>query len=380
VREAGRRAVVVGGGIVGTWHALELAEAGFSVDHLEAEAGPTGASVRNFGLVWVSGRRSGVELDVARRARRRWEEVGAVVPGIGFRPMTSLTVAGDTDARGVMEAFARHPDAPARSISFLEPDEVRACNPAVQGDIEGALHCTEDAVVEPRLALGALRAHLEAVHGARYRFRPRVRVAVAEPHALLDTTGTRWPGDVIVLATGAAYDQLPGSEAVASRLRRVRLQMLETAPYAATLTTSLADADSLRYYPAYESAPLDRLGDQTPVAAAHHLQLLLVQRPDGGLTIGDTHAYGEPFDFALSEDPTHELLDRARRILGTDLPPVRRRWEGVYAQCLDGDVCLREEIEPGVWLVTGPGGRGMTCSPAIAADTLQAAGVAGATI
>ena len=380
MREAGRRAVVVGGGIIGTWHALELAEAGFSVDHLEAEAGPTGASVRNFGLVWVSGRRSGVELDVARRARRRWEEVGAVVPGIGFRPMTSLTVAGDTDARGVMEAFARHPDAPARSISFLEPDEVRACNPAVQGDIEGALHCTEDAVVEPRLALGALRAHLEAVHGARYRFRPRVRVAVAEPHALLDTTGTRWPGDVIVLATGAAYDQLPGSEAVASRLRRVRLQMLETAPYAATLTTSLADADSLRYYPAYESAPLDRLGDQTPVAAAHHLQLLLVQRPDGGLTIGDTHAYGEPFDFALSEDPTHELLDRARRILGTDLPPVRRRWEGVYAQCLDGDVCLREEIEPGVWLVTGPGGRGMTCSPAIAADTLQAAGVAGATI
>ena len=54
---------------------------------------------------------------------------------------------------------------------------------------------------------------------------------------------------------------------------------------------------------------------------------------------------------------------------------MRRRWEGMYAQCLDGDVCLREEIEPGVWLVTGPGGRGMTCSPAIAADTLRAAGV-----
>ena len=71
-----------------------------------------------------------------------------------------------------------------------------------------------------------------------------------------------------MLATGAAYDHLPGSEAVAARLRRVRLQMLETAPYASTLTTSLADADTLRYYPAYESAPLDRLGEQTPVAAA----------------------------------------------------------------------------------------------------------------
>ena len=358
------RAVVAGGGIVGTWHAFELAAAGFAVEHLEAEAGPTGASVRNFGLVWVSGRRTGAELDVARRARRRWEEVGAAVPGIGFRPMSSLTVAGCSTAGDVMETFARHPDAAARSISFLGPDEVRACNPAVRGDIAGALHCTEDAVVEPRLALGALRAHLADVYGGRYRYHPGHRVVAAEPHALVDTTGTRWEGDLVVVATGAAYDHLPGSGVLAGRLRRVRLQMFQTAPFAPRLTTSLADADSLRYYPAYESAPLAQLGEQTPVAAEHHLQLLLVQRPDGGLTIGDTHAYGEPFDFALCEDPTHELLDRARRILGTELPPVRRRWEGVYAQCVDGDVCLREEMEPGVWLVTGPGGRGMTCSPA----------------
>ena len=54
---------------------------------------------------------------------------------------------------------------------------------------------------------------------------------------------------------------------------------------------------------------------------------------------------------------------------------MARRWEGVYAQCTDGDVCAREEVAPGVWMVTGPGGRGMTCSPAIAADTLTAAGV-----
>jgi glycine/D-amino acid oxidase-like deaminating enzyme len=101
-----------------------------------------------------------------------------------------------------------------------------------------------------------------------------------------------------------------------------------------------------------------------------------VQRGDGGLTIGDTHAYEEPFDFALSEDPSHELLARATALLGTPPPPVARRWEGVYSQCIDGDVCLRHELRPGVWMVTGPGGRGMTCAPGIAADTLTAAGVA----
>jgi len=29
----------------------------------------------------------------------------------------------------------------------------------------------------------------------------------------------------------------------------------------------------------------------------------------------------------------------------------------------------RSEVDPGVVLVTGPGGRGMTCSPAIAEET-----------
>jgi FAD dependent oxidoreductase TIGR03364 len=368
---------VVGAGIVGTWHALELLDAGFAVEHLEADPAPVGASVRNFGLVWVSGRRSGHELDVARRARARWEEIGAQIPDVGFRASGSLTVALTAAERAVMKAFARLPDASARAISFLEPDEVRACNPAVTGDVTGALHCELDAIVEPRLAPGALRAHLAARAPDRYRFHPGCRVTATAPGAVVDTSGTRWEGDLVVIATGAAYDHLAAAAPLAARLRRVRLQMFETEPFRGHLATSVADADTLRYYPAYEAAPRDELGEQNEVGAAHHLQLLLVQRADGGLTIGDTHAYGEPFDFALCEEPTAELLARARRILGTELPPVRRRWEGVYAECTDGAVCLREQIDDGVWLVTGPGGRGMTCSPAIAHDTLDAAGVAG---
>jgi FAD dependent oxidoreductase TIGR03364 len=370
------KAIVVGAGIIGTWHAFDLLEAGFAVDHLDADQAPVGASVRNFGLVWVSGRRSGHELDVAQRARARWEEIGTRVPGIGFRPAGSLTVAATPAERLVMLEFSRSLDAKERSIVFLEPDEVRNRNPAVCGDTAGALFCELDAVVEPRLAPHALRDHLAAQAPQHYRFHPGRRVMDTAPGAVLDTSGRRWEGDVVIVATGAAYDHLPSALPLASRLRRVRLQMFETGPYPAQLTTALADADSLRYYPAYESASRHELGEQNETAAQHRLQLLLVQRPDGGLTIGDTHAYDEPFDFALAEAPTKELLSRARRMLGGELPPVRRRWEGVYAECRDGAVCLREQIDDRVWLVTGPGGRGMTCSPAIARDTLEAAGVA----
>src|ERR1700734_669127 len=50
------RVVIVGGGIIGTMHAREACRRGWEVTHLEADPGPRRASVRNFGLVWVSGR------------------------------------------------------------------------------------------------------------------------------------------------------------------------------------------------------------------------------------------------------------------------------------------------------------------------------------
>jgi FAD dependent oxidoreductase TIGR03364 len=316
-------------------------------------------------------------LAVALRARRRWEELAVDVPAIGFRAEGSLTIALDAAELKVMEEFIDLPDAAGRKIELLGPTEVRGVNPAVRGDVLGALWCQWDAVVEPRLVLGALRAFLEG--GDNYLFSGRRTVVSVETGVVVDHHGERWCGDLVVVATGAAHGGIRGVDLTGAPLRAVRLQMLQTEPHSERLTTSLADADSMRYYPAYAAASLASLPPQSPLAAAQHLQLLVAQRADGSLTIGDTHLYAEPFDFDLAEAPSIELLDRARRILGPSLPPVARRWEGVYSQCTDPDeLCFRDELHPGVWVVTGPGGRGMTCAPAIAEDTLVAAGIADA--
>jgi FAD dependent oxidoreductase TIGR03364 len=367
------RAVVVGGGILGTWHAWDLHRAGFAVDHLEADGAPVSASVRNFGLLWVSGRRAGAELAAAKRARARWEQLGRDVPGIGFRPSGSLTVALGPDERKVMEAYAAGPDAAERSTVFLEPDELSANHPGLRPDVAGALFCPEDAAVEPASVLGAVRVRLAS--SDRYRFHPGRRVVDVGSGAVVDQLHERWEADLVVLAMGAWWSGAAGEHLADAPLRRVRLQMCSTAPYEHRVPAAIGDADTMRYYPAYESAPLDALPEQSPVAAAHHLQLLVVQRLDGTLTIGDTHAYDEPFDFAIDELPTVELLEKAARILAHPLPPVARRWTGVYLACTDDCVCYREEMAPGVWVVAGPGGRGMTCAPAISEDTLAAAGV-----
>ena len=64
----------------------------------------------------------------------------------------------------------------------------------------------------------------------------------------------------------------------------------------------------------------------------------------------------------------------AEQLLGRNLPPVRRRWAGVYSQLVPPaeEIYHRSWPAPGVVLVTGPGGRGMTLSPAIAEQSLAA--------
>ncbi len=97
--------------------------------------------------------------------------------------------------------------------------------------------------------------------------------------------------------------------------------------------------------------------------------------PREGLTIGDTHEYEHPFAFDTLEEPYEHLTGVVESYLGRPLPRIRRRWAGVYAQCTDTSrVVHRRQVRDGVWLVTGPGGRGMTCSPAIAEATADELG------
>ena len=113
---------------------------------------------------------------------------------------------------------------------------------------------------------------------------------------------------------------------------RSRPQMAETEPLADTLTTSIANGDSFRYYPQFRADALEVLPDQEATAKHYAIQLLCQQRCHGGLTIGDTHEVDRPVFFRLAR-PT----DGPHRCRGA--PPhrsgdagIERRSTGVYHQ------------------------------------------------
>lgn len=79
------RVIIVGAGITGTAHAWMAVERGHDVVHLDRELEARGATVRNFGLVWVSGR-SAPELETrcgracSGRRSGHWSRLSDFVP------------------------------------------------------------------------------------------------------------------------------------------------------------------------------------------------------------------------------------------------------------------------------------------------------------
>jgi FAD dependent oxidoreductase TIGR03364 len=368
----GQHVVVVGGGVFGTMHALFALARGATVVHLERDLVPSGATVRNFGLVWVSGRAPGRELQLALRSRELWEDIAQDVPGVGFRANGSITLIENEKELEVAERAMVRGDAKEREFELLTRDEILERNPALRGEFNAGIYCGRDAAVESRAALGALRTYME--NSRRYEFLAGHELAGVADHVAIDHRGVHYGGDQVVLCLGATLSGFGAELFENDPLRKVRLYMAETEPLGDTLTTSVANGDSFRYYPGFAEFAKDFLDAQPSPAADFAIQLLCQQRLHGGLTIGDTHEPEVPGLFETLDRPMDIIERAARQVIGPAMPRIERRWSGVYHQLVDptpNEIYFRKQVANGVSAVTGAGGRGMTLAPAIAEESFQ---------
>jgi FAD dependent oxidoreductase TIGR03364 len=369
------RLLVVGGGIIGTALALLAAERGHTVVQFDRSVEPRGASVRNFGLIWILGRATGRELKLALSGREWWRTLAERAPRLQFRACGALIVAQDPAEVRVLEAFATAGCATARGARLIDAGEARAIEPALRGPLLGALYGSLDAQVEPAAVLPALRALAEST--GRYQFHAGlgVRYIDAERESVIDVTGVAHTFETALVCTGHQLDLVNSG---ATRKVQVRtLQMMETDPLSVPLGVSILDGGSLRYYPAFDLPERSALPMQDPVAREFAAQLLVTPRAGGALTVGDTHRDDDPDGFALDERAYAYLAERFTSVFGAALPAVRRRWIGQYARPSDAgsDVYLCEDLTENVRLVTAVGGMGMTAGPAIAAEVLDRIGL-----
>lgn len=365
---------VVGAGIAGLAHALAAAKRGLRIVLFERTELAVGASVRNFGLVWPVGQPAGPRHDRALRSREIWSEVAAAA-GLHLDPSGSLHLAYRADEWDVLREFANTPLGSAYGRTLLTPKETVARSAAAElNGLLGALWSPTEATVDPRQAIRHLPAWLAAAHGVELRFGTTVR-AISPP--LVETTAGAWHVDHVIVCSGSDFETLYPEVFAAHPLTRCKLQMLRTAPQPGgwSLGPALCAGLTLAHYDAFRNLPslpalAARLQSEFPFHHQHGIHILLSQTAAGELTIGDSHHYGltvDPFD---REEINAAILASLRTFAqAPDFRPAER-WHGVYPKLTDGASELVVAAEPGVWIVNGLGGAGMTLAFGLAEEVI----------
>jgi FAD dependent oxidoreductase TIGR03364 len=365
---------IVGAGILGLAHAYAAASRGLEVVVFERSPRASGASVRNFGMIWPIGQPHGRMLQLALRSRARWVEVleQAKLP---YWPEGSLHVVYRDDEAAVAHEFAELAPGFGYQCEWLSRDRVLARSGAVKAEgLIGGLWSNTELTVDPRVTLAALPEFLHERFGVELKFGCAVR-AVDLP--TVEAGNERWTVDQVVVCAGDDFETLYPEIFAASGLTRVKLQMLRTVPQPEgwRLGPALAAGLTLRFYPAFGvcttlAALQERIARETPEYERWGIHGLVSQTAGGELTLGDSHECGPGVDIFNREEVDDLILGYVRGFLNAPVMKIAQRWHGVYAKHPEKPYLVITPA-PGVRIVSSPGGAGMTLSFGIAEETIE---------
>jgi len=364
---------IVGAGIVGLAHAYMALRKGYKVVLFEREQFAVGASVRNFGLVWPIGQEPGVGLDRALRARQHWLDVSKEA-GFWIKKNGSLHLAYHPDEWAVLNEFMDLYKGDF-NCTLLKPAEVQTKAPVVRNkNLLGGLWSETEGTVYAREAIRKIPLWLEEKYGLMLKFGHVVK-EISIP--TIKTTRESWKVDKVFICNGADFETLYPEVFDQHPVSKCKLQMMKAvSDKPIVLGPTLCAGLTLRHYAAFAKcsslSKLDERYDQESLSYKEHgVHVLLAQNEAGEFIIGDSHHYGrtvEPFD---SEHVNEVILQYLNTFADLGNIRITERWHGVYPK-VKGNIDLVVEPEPGVTIVNGLGGAGMTLSFGLAEDNLMA--------
>jgi glycine/D-amino acid oxidase-like deaminating enzyme len=349
--------IVIGGGVVGTAAALELARAGAQVTVLERGALASGASGASNGLVapptepeleplWRASAAAYRELSEQTEARFALDpgDIGTLIVATTPEQVAELATASAVEAQ------------------FLDADGVRAAEPNLSALVLGGLLLAEGWRVHAA-TLTAAQAAAATAAGADIRTGVEVRRLEAVPDgcAVVTDTGTLHAGRVL-LAAGAWTRRLAGWLGHDLAVRPVRGWLAVTAPGPPLLRRIVIEADwQLPNGPSPDGGiTVEELGSgaipDTGARPAH--RLIAHQAAGGGVLLGGSQSAGL-HDGAESASALEQIAARACQLV----PAVRTRevmatWSGLRPASADGLPYI-DRLDEHVSVCAGHGSQGI---------------------
>ncbi|HEY3737749.1 MAG TPA: TIGR03364 family FAD-dependent oxidoreductase, partial [Jatrophihabitans sp.] len=287
--------------------------------------------------------------------------------GLWLRESGTVVLARAEDEFAVLEDFGAER---GEDVVLLDRGEVAARVP-VGEDVIGGAWLPRDLRVYPRDASAAIASWLES-QGVRVHWKTSM---LGLQGTTVRTTRGDMHGSRVVVCVGHDVDYLFPAVAEAHGVRRCLLHMLRVnAPAGRTIDPAVLTGFSLLRYDGFGVSPAlasvrERLTLTQGGSIEAGLNLMYTQRPDGELTVGDTHDYGADAVPFHDEERDELVLRQMSALLGVSSLRVRERWQGVYASA--PEPFLIAEPSPETRIVSVTTGIGMTTGLGLAAEVLD---------
>ncbi|GAB3506155.1 TIGR03364 family FAD-dependent oxidoreductase [Spirosoma knui] len=372
--------IIIGAGVLGTFHAYHAAKAGQRVLLLEKDRYPIGATVRNFGQVVPSGL-AGRWFDYGRRSLAIYREIQGKTD-LTVRANGTIYIASDADEWTLAHELHDRYRQIGYTSELLSKAQCLAKYPALQPEyVVGGLFFPDELSVEPEQMIHRLIAYVQEVHGVDYRPGSVVIDCQSNYGGAIVTLANqqRFQASRVLICGGHEVRLLFPSILAEAGLVVSKLQMLLAEPIdGLQLPGNILTGLTIRRYEAFQECPsYAKVNQDLPEHLAELKQwgihILFKQATDGSIIVGDSHEYAdatqaEDLGYHTQDFINKLMLTEARRIMNVPLQ-IRKTWAGFYSQT-KAEI-FEYNVDEHIRIVTGIGGKGMSSGAGYAEEGIR---------
>jgi len=362
--------IVVGSGVLGTFHALSAAKKGLKVLLTEKDNYPISATVRNFGQVVPSGM-SPQWFELGRRSLSIYKEIQNEFD-ISVRNNGSVYIASDDHEQQLIHELQRVMNTNDYDARLMTRSQCLEKWPALNEDYcKEGLYFPEEISVEPELMI------FKVLEYATTRFPnltyksscPVVDCFVENGVVKIVTAGQeKFTAEKAIVCNGGEFKLLFADIFKSSGIIVSKLQMMRTSPLPEVkLEGNILTGLTIRRYESFEGCP--SFGS---ASVPEHLielkkwgiHILFKKASDGSFIIGDSHEYADALKlddlgFTTNHHINELMLKEASRIINFDVRQIAFSWSGFYPQHKTKGI-VEIDLEDKIHIRTAIGGKGMT--------------------
>lgn len=373
--------IVVGSGVLGTFHAIHAARMGKKVLLTEKDQYPVNATVRNFGQVVPSGMASDW-FPYALRATELYKEIQQE-SDISVRNNGTLYIPSDQEElQLILELKATMDQLDYQSV-LLSSADCLAKYPSLKKEYcKGGLFFPQEVSVEPDQMIHRVIAWA----GGKYpnlSYKPATAIVecqvVADKVRIVSAAGATMHAEKVVICNGGEFKLLFADLFKESGITLCKLQMMKTIPMPEVrLEGNILTGLSVRRYESFQECPsfknLSNREDQEELRK-WGIHILFKKGIDGSIIIGDSHEYAEvnhtdDLGFKINHQVNELMISEAQRIVNFDVHKISESWAGFYPQHKTKPI-VEYDIDERIHIRTAIGGKGMTSAAGYAEASIK---------